>query len=144
MNVAPKTPLFCFKWPWDQSNSNNNNPQNPNNNNSCTLETPWLFKSMLNMSTAASTLIKSVSKPGLQLGPKPEKLSPQEQGEAEQRAFAYALASRKEATVLEFYSPKCSLCNSMLSFVVEVEKRNSDWLNLVMADAENDKWLPEV
>ncbi|KAH9758397.1 Thioredoxin domain-containing protein [Citrus sinensis] len=71
-------------------------------------------------------------------------LSPEEQGEAEQRAFASALASRKEATVIEFYSPKCSLCNSLIAFVTEVESRNSNWLNIVMADAENEKWLPEL
>ncbi|KAL3571640.1 hypothetical protein D5086_025544 [Populus alba] len=35
------------------------------------------------------------------------------------------------------------LCNSLLNFVLEVEGRNSSWLNVVMADAENDKWLPE-
>ncbi|KAK8996905.1 hypothetical protein V6N11_020401 [Hibiscus sabdariffa] len=75
---------------------------------------------------------------------KAKTLSPQEQGEAEQRAFASALASRKEATVIEFYSPKCSLCNSLLKFVMEVENRNSDWLNIVLADAENEKWLPEL
>lgn len=71
-------------------------------------------------------------------------LSPEEQGEAEHRAFASSLASGKEATVFEFYSPKCGLCNSLLNFVAEVEHRNSDWLNIVMADAENEKWLPEV
>ncbi|GFP86503.1 thiol:disulfide interchange protein txla homolog [Phtheirospermum japonicum] len=69
---------------------------------------------------------------------------PQEQGEAEQRAFAAALASGKDALVVEFYSPKCRLCNSLLGFVMEVERRNSNWLNIVMADAENDKWLPEL
>ncbi|XVE94830.1 hypothetical protein REPUB_Repub02eG0043500 [Reevesia pubescens] len=68
----------------------------------------------------------------------------EEQGEAEHRAFESALASGKEATVFEFYSPKCSLCNSLLKFVMEVENRNSDWLNIVLADAENEKWLPEV
>ncbi|MCI14387.1 thiol:disulfide interchange protein txlA-like protein, partial [Trifolium medium] len=62
----------------------------------------------------------------------------------EQRAFAAALASNKEATLLEFYSPKCRLCNSLLTFVLEMEKRNSHWLNVVMADAENQMWLPEV
>lgn len=71
-------------------------------------------------------------------------LSGEEQGELEQRAFACALASDKEATVLEFYSPKCRLCSSLVGFVDEVEKRNKEWLNVVMADAENDKWLPEV
>jgi hypothetical protein len=67
-----------------------------------------------------------------------------EQAEAEQRAFAAALASGKEATLLEFYSPKCRLCNSLLGFVLEMETRNTQWLNVVMADAENQKWLPEV
>ncbi|KAG6674778.1 hypothetical protein I3842_15G062000 [Carya illinoinensis] len=71
-------------------------------------------------------------------------LTPEEQGEAEQRAFAAALATGKEATVMEFYSPKCRLCNSLVNFVSEVEGRNSDWLNVVMADAENEKWLPEL
>ncbi|KAB2627900.1 thioredoxin-like protein HCF164 [Pyrus ussuriensis x Pyrus communis] len=70
-------------------------------------------------------------------------LSPEEQGEAEHRAFASALASAKEATVVEFYSPKCRLCNSLLDSVVDGESRNSEWLNIVMADAENAKWLPE-
>ncbi|KAM1012796.1 hypothetical protein ACFX2C_043004 [Malus domestica] len=36
------------------------------------------------------------------------------------------------------------LCNSLLNFVVEVESRNSEWLNIVMADAENSKWHPEL
>lgn len=67
-----------------------------------------------------------------------------EQAEAEQRAFAAALASGKEATLLEFYSPKCRLCNSLLGFVLEMETRNTQWLNVVMADAENQKWLPEL
>ncbi|OVA10806.1 Thioredoxin domain [Macleaya cordata] len=75
---------------------------------------------------------------------KNEKLSPEEQGEAEHRALALALASGKEATVMEFYSPKCRLCNSLLNLVMEIESKNSDWLNIVMADAENEKWLPEL
>ncbi|KAI3930834.1 hypothetical protein MKX01_037280 [Papaver californicum] len=76
--------------------------------------------------------------------PTNKKLSPEEQGEAENRALALALASGKEATVMEFYSPKCRLRNSLLDFVMEIESRNSDWLNIVMADAENEKWLPEL
>lgn len=70
--------------------------------------------------------------------------TPDEQGEAEQRAFALALASRKHATILEFYSPKCALCHSLLKLVTEIEGRNGDWLNIVMADVENLQWLPEV
>ncbi|KAL3628270.1 hypothetical protein CASFOL_027316 [Castilleja foliolosa] len=70
-------------------------------------------------------------------------LNPQEQGEAEQRTLAAALVGGKDATVVEFYSPKCRLCNSLLGFVMEMENRNSNWLNIFMADAENNKWLPE-
>ncbi|GKB12149.1 thioredoxin-like protein HCF164, chloroplastic, partial [Tanacetum coccineum] len=50
----------------------------------------------------------------------------------------------KDATVIEFYLPKCSLCNSIVEFVRHVETKNEDWLNVVMVDAKKDKWLPEV
>ncbi|KAL6992194.1 hypothetical protein U1Q18_010301, partial [Sarracenia purpurea var. burkii] len=39
-------------------------------------------------------------------------LSLEEQREEEQRALTSALASGKEATMIEFYSPHCWLCNS--------------------------------
>ncbi|XP_051139970.1 uncharacterized protein LOC127257547 [Andrographis paniculata] len=147
MKSTPGNPLFCLKWPWDihnrpQSNSNSNSP--------CTFDTPWIFKPFKNLGTVAFNFVNSaVSTHSLnnpfQLNEKGKNvLNPQEQGEAEQRAFAAALANGKEATVLEFYSPKCRLCNSLLGFVMEVEKRNSDWLNIVMADAENNLWLPEL
>ncbi len=71
-------------------------------------------------------------------------LSSEEQGEAEERALAAALVSRQRATVLEFYSPRCSLCRSLLNIVLEMEVKNKDWLNVVLADVENKKWLPEV
>ncbi|KAF7140370.1 hypothetical protein RHSIM_Rhsim06G0045200 [Rhododendron simsii] len=58
--------------------------------------------------------------------------------EIELRALVSVLASGKEATVIGFYSPKCRLCHTLLKFVLEVEKRNSESLNIVMADAEND------
>nr|CAD1822510.1 unnamed protein product [Ananas comosus var. bracteatus] len=70
--------------------------------------------------------------------------SREEQGEAEHRALAAALASGKEATVVEFYSPKCRLCASLLDLVLDVESRNSDWVSFVLADAENEMWLPEL
>ena len=157
MSSQPKRPIFCFKLPWDL----NQNAKSPND---CTFETPWLFKSVQSIGSMAFHFINSVSKSPTNTWmnntfkpfqsdvgtgrnkiskPKPF-LSPEEQGEAEQSAFASALASGKEATVLEFYSPKCRLCNSLLNFVTEIEGRNFDWLNIVMADAENDKWLPEV
>lgn len=141
MNPSPKqTPLICFKWPWDNTTQT---PQNPNNQTSCKFETPWLFKSMHSLTSLASSFITSISNPQIQIKNN-IKLSGDQQAELEQRAFACALASNKEATVLEFYSPKCRLCGSLVGFVDEIEKRNKDWLNVVMADAENDKWLPEV
>lgn len=156
MGLIPKQPVFCLKWPWDIN-------QSTNNSNTCNSDGPWLFKSMQNLGVIAFNFANSIAKSSnaqlssldpLQLGEKTDhkrnlmlkvkKMTPGEQGEAEQRAFASALASEKEATVVEFYSPKCRLCNSLLKFVSEVETRNSDWLNIVMADAENEKWLPEV
>lgn len=138
-------PLSCLKWPWDQH-------QHPKNPNVCTFETPWLFKSLQTLGSVAFNSFNLITKSSNSwitsqnnsLKTQRKVLSGEEQGEAEQRAFASALASGKEATVLQFYSPKCRLCNSLLNFVVEVEGRNSSWLNIVMADAENEKWLPEV
>ncbi|MCL7038463.1 hypothetical protein MKW94_011868 [Papaver nudicaule] len=157
MESAPKQPIFCLKWPWDKNN--HQNPKSP-----CNLETPWLFKSIHNVGLFAfnflDSALKTLDSPNRQLKPNQpiidvgmkwkssklanKKLCPEEQGEAENRALALALASGKGATVMEFYSPKCRLCNSLLDFVMEIESRNSDWLNIVMADAENEKWLPEL
>lgn len=156
MSSVPKENLFCLKWPWDVSKQ----PKSPN---LCASEGPWLFKSMQNLGSLVLNSFNSVSKSSgswfnnfnpaqLAAGSslngnlklKRKILSPEEQGEAEHRALASALASGKEATVIEFYSPKCSLCNSLLKLVMELENRNSDWLNIVMADAENEKWLPEL
>ncbi|OWM80755.1 hypothetical protein CDL15_Pgr006785 [Punica granatum] len=148
MNSGPKQPFFCFKLPWDS-------PQSPTKTmpSTCDFDTPWMFKSLQSMGSLAFNFFNnSVSKSRLLAAgsgdaaprSKSKRLSPGEQGEAEQRAFASALASQKEATVLEFYSPKCKLCNSLLNFVLEMEGRNKEWLNIVMADAENEMWLPEV
>jgi hypothetical protein len=156
MGPFPKQPLFCLKWPWDTH-------QNPKNPNLCTFEGPWIFKSLQNLGSVAFNLVTSVSKSSYpwignfkpfqfdagtnqsqSVKSRKMNLTPEEQAEAEQRAFASALATGKEATVVEFYSPKCRLCNSLVDFVSEVEGRNLDWLNIVMADAENEKWLPEL
>lgn len=72
------------------------------------------------------------------------RLSADEQGDAEERALAIALAGRQKATLLEFYSPRCTLCQSLLKVIEDVERREGDWLRIVMADVENKKWLPEV
>ncbi|XP_010060032.2 uncharacterized protein LOC104447972 [Eucalyptus grandis] len=155
MGLGPKQPQFCLKWPWDIH-------RNPTDPKGCSFETPWLFKSLQNVGSLASNLLVSALKPPLSHDPSSHSsplvagdskgkvlksqnkgLSTKEQGEAK-RAFASALASRKEAIVIEFYSPKCKLCSSLLKFVLEVEGQNSDWLNIVMADAENEMWLLEV
>ncbi|XP_044510978.1 uncharacterized protein LOC123229309 isoform X1 [Mangifera indica] len=151
MDSTRKQSLFCLKWPMHVNQNNTTSV--------CNFEGPWLFKSLQNLgSIAFSSFFKSNSwaksffptqlstraNQNSNLIFKKKILSPEEQGEAEQRAFASALANAKEATVIEFYSPKCSLCNSLLGFVTEVEGRNSNWVNIVMADAENEKWLPEL
>ncbi|CAH1429935.1 unnamed protein product [Lactuca virosa] len=146
-DIPRKQPLFCLKWPWDvNSNANPNKPLS-----SCSSGPPWIFKSIQTVGSLASTLVESISKPQTRnqlqfskLATKTKGLSGEEQGELEQRALACALANGKDATVIEFYSPKCNLCNSMVDFVGHVENKNADWLNIVMADAENDKWLPEL
>ncbi|CAL0312977.1 unnamed protein product [Lupinus luteus] len=156
----PKQSLFCLKWPWDDAIAN----PSTKSPSPCNFEGPWLFKSLQNVGSFAINFVGSVSKSlGPQISSPPSsshsdervshnknlalrkrKMTPAEQAEAEQTAFASALASGKEATVIEFYSPKCSLCNSLLNFVSEIETRNSDWVNIVMADAENEQWLPEL
>ncbi|XP_047335043.1 thiol:disulfide interchange protein TxlA [Impatiens glandulifera] len=149
MDSNPKQSIFCLKWPWDAYHISNKT-------NTCNFDTPWLFKSLQSLGSLSHKVIESFSHSPAVLGfvngigtngklkSTKKTLSLEEQGEAEQRALAAALASGKEATVIEFYSPKCRLCNSLLSLVMEVENRNSDWLNVVMVDAENDKWLPEL
>ncbi|OVA10808.1 hypothetical protein BVC80_8611g12 [Macleaya cordata] len=42
----------------------------------------------------------------------------------------------EESSVMEFYSPKCRLCNSLLDLVMEIKSKNSDWLNIVIADSD--------
>ncbi|XP_020259050.1 uncharacterized protein LOC109835486 [Asparagus officinalis] len=105
------------------------------------LEPPWLFRSFQTLaSIATQTLNKSAPRPPARR----VRLSSEEQGEAEHRALASALASAKEATVIEFYSPKCRLCSSLLDLVLDLEAKNEDWVRFVLADAENEKWLPEL
>ncbi|CAK8572059.1 unnamed protein product [Lathyrus sativus] len=156
-NPNSKPSSFCLKWPWDALNPN---PKIPHAPNPCNFEAPWLFRSLQNLGSLAFNFVNSVSNSSTSQTPnslesnkklnltwnKKKRVTPNglEQAEAEQRAFAAALASDKEATLLEFYSPKCRLCNSLVNFVLEMETRNGHWLNVVMADAENEKWLPEL
>ncbi|XP_042392511.1 thioredoxin-like protein HCF164, chloroplastic isoform X1 [Zingiber officinale] len=145
MSAGPKSPpsLLCWgwKWPWDP---------NPSNPSPCgNLEAPWLFKSLQTLASLGQDLLLRTQTPSpSSIPPRPARPAASrtwnEQGEAEHRALALALASGKEATVIEFYSPKCRLCNSLLDLVFRIEEKNSDWVGFVLADAENEMWLPEL
>ncbi|KAL4180275.1 hypothetical protein AMTRI_Chr13g91260 [Amborella trichopoda] len=152
-----KNPIFCLKWPWYLPSSQKPNQDNKDPN-VCEPRTPFLFKPMQFIGSMAVNLLNSSLKSPIiaqnhalfngflrQKGREEKNgLSAEGQGEAELRALAMALARGKEATVIEFYSPKCRLCHSLLNLVLEMENRNGDWLSIVMADAENEKWLPEI
>eukprot|EP00270_Netrium_digitus_P007681 TRINITY_DN2253_c0_g1_i1.p1 TRINITY_DN2253_c0_g1~~TRINITY_DN2253_c0_g1_i1.p1 ORF type:complete len:334 (-),score=45.83 TRINITY_DN2253_c0_g1_i1:146-1147(-) len=71
-------------------------------------------------------------------------LNAKDQAEAQERAFAMALASGKRATVLHFYSRKCRLCHSLRRMLAEIAATESEWLSVTRADVENKWWLPEV
>ncbi|CAI5507534.1 unnamed protein product [Closterium sp. Naga37s-1] len=64
--------------------------------------------------------------------------------DAEERQLAAALASGKRATLIQFYARRCRLCRSLSQLTAELARRNADWLNVVPADVENSRWLPEV
>uniref|UniRef100_A0A0E0F7G1 Uncharacterized protein n=2 Tax=Oryza meridionalis TaxID=40149 RepID=A0A0E0F7G1_9ORYZ len=59
--------------------------------------------------------------------------------EVEQRA----LASGRDAAVLEFYSPWLRLCASLQGLVRELEDGAGGWTGFAIADAEDDRWLAE-
>lgn len=143
-STSKPSPLICWKWPFSP---------NPNPNPSLAScgdprDLPWLFKSLKTLGSLAQGLLIAdpLSSSSVSVGVKasPQRLRAAAQGEAEQRALAAALKSGKEATVLEFYSPKCRLCNSLLGLVLDLERKNEDWVSFVFADAENEQWLPEV
>ncbi|CAN6449468.1 unnamed protein product [Victoria cruziana] len=154
---SPKNTTFCLNWPWGS-------PEMPKKSvDGCRFDVPWLLKpfqvvagnllpqifSGIKLPDGWPGNITALSKPGRVLSETTavdgrRALTEAEQWDAEQRALAGALASGKEATMIEFYSRKCRLCNSLLELVMEVEAKNSEWLSLVMVDAENPKWLPEL
>lgn len=149
----PSSSLCDFDTPWLfkslqtlgtlSFNFFNSISKNPSNNN-YPLQNSQINFTQNNNNINNGVDVKNPSSSLKKMQPLKKGLTPEEQAEAEQRALAMALASGKEATVVEFYSPNCGLCNSLLGFVMEVENRNSNWLNIVMADAENEKWLPEL
>ncbi|CAA6653436.1 unnamed protein product [Spirodela intermedia] len=166
MGTSPQAPPWsiCWNWPWRlPQNLTAADVRNPTSHGGCdNSDPPWLLKSLLNLGSALTSNVSRFAARGKEAafvlpsgrvraqpdgngdGKPRSALSKADQGEAEQRALAAALASGKEATVLEFYSPRCRLCKSLLGLVLELEKRNSDWASFVLADAENEMWLPEL
>lgn len=147
MGAAGKPPpLVCFKWPWGP------NPIPSASSSPCgDLELPWLFKSIR---TLAQGLLIAGDIPSPASSPSGGVRGVQrrtgaavvevDRGDAEQRALAASLASGRPATVLEFYSPRCRLCASLQGLVRELQDGASGSASFVLADAEDDRWLPEV
>lgn len=151
MSAAAKPPpLVCFKWPWSPNPQQPSTSQNPS---PCgDLELPWLFKSIRTLAQGlliAGDLPASASVGGggglrgLRRHKGPAAVEA-DRGDAEQRALAAALASGRPATVLEFYSPRCRLCASLQGILREIEDGSGGSAAFVLADAEDDRWLPEV
>ena len=46
--------------------------------------------------------------------------------------------------MFEFYSPRCHLCTLLQGLVWELEEQAGGAAGFVLADAEDDRWLPEV
>ncbi|AQK49218.1 Thiol:disulfide interchange protein TxlA [Zea mays] len=149
MGAAGKPPpLVCFKWPWGP----NPIPSASSSPSPCgDLELPWLFKSIR---TLAQGLLIAGDIPSPASSPSGGVRGVQrrtgaavvevDRGDAEQRALAASLASGRPATVLEFYSPRCRLCASLQGLVRELQDGASGSASFVLADAEDDRWLPEL
>uniref|UniRef100_A0ACD5WWF2 Uncharacterized protein n=1 Tax=Avena sativa TaxID=4498 RepID=A0ACD5WWF2_AVESA len=162
MGTAAKPPPFvCFKWPWGPSLNASPTPTpspsaTPSPSPCGDLELPWLFKSIR---TVAQGLLIAGDLPSSSPSPSPASgghgarlLRPHPRpaaveadgGDAEQRALAAALVSGRAPTVLEFYSPRCRLCSSLQGLVRELEDGHDGCASFVLADAEDDRWLPEI
>ncbi|KAG0530423.1 hypothetical protein BDA96_05G184900 [Sorghum bicolor] len=153
-------PLVCFKWPWGPNPDPDPTPSPSPSPSPCgDLELPWLFKSI--RSLAQGLLIAGDLPPspassssgggrGLwgrqrrSTGAAAVVVVEADRGDAEQRALAAALATGSPATVLEFYSPRCRLCASLQGLVREIEDGAGGSASFVLADAEDDRWLPEL
>ncbi|CAO2151339.1 unnamed protein product [Urochloa humidicola] len=154
MGAAGKPPSFvCFKWPWNPNPETSPSPCGD-------LELPWLFKSIRTLAQGlviagdlplppASAAAGRGGRWRRSIGWGSPGAAPVEadRGDAEQRALAAALAGGRPAspaTVLEFYSPRCRLCASLQGLVRELEEQAGGSAGFVLADAEDDRWLPEL
>ncbi|XP_062198067.1 uncharacterized protein LOC133900831 [Phragmites australis] len=144
--TAKPLPFVCFKWPW----SSNPNPS-PSPSPCGDLELPWLFKSVRTLAQGlliagdlpSPASVRGGGGRGRQRNTGAAAVEA-DRGDAEQRALAAALASGRPATVLEFYSPRCRLCASLQGIVQEIEEGSGGSASFVLADAEDDRWLPEL
>lgn len=126
---------ICVKWAWEKKEEGKG----------CRLEIPWLFQGFGNVGRIINGFMTHHRPHSYATSNnKIRKLQPSAPDDAEERALASALATKKEATLIQFYSPKCRLCASLANVVMEVEAKNAEWLNIVMVDVENRAWLPEV
>lgn len=126
---------ICVKWAWEKKEEGKG----------CRLEIPWLFQGFGNVGRIINGFMTHHRPHSYATSNnKIRKLQPSAPDDAEERALASALTTKKEATLIQFYSPKCRLCASLANVVMEVEAKNAEWLNIVMVDVENRAWLPEV
>ncbi|KAG2562973.1 uncharacterized protein LOC120644796 [Panicum virgatum] len=148
--AAKPPPSICFKWPWGP----NPGPSPDPGPSPCGgLELPWLFKSIRTLARGLVIAGDLPSPPapaaggggGGRRGWGAVQVEA-DRGDAEQRALAAALVRGGPATVLEFYSPRCRLCASLQGLVreLEEEQRAGGAAAFVLADAEDDRWLPEL
>ncbi|TKW01436.1 hypothetical protein SEVIR_8G180300v4 [Setaria viridis] len=151
--AAKPPPLVCFKWPWGP----NPTPSPDPGPSPCgDLELPWLFKSIRTLAQGLVIAGDLPSPPASAAsggggtrrrrgwGSPGAAQVEADRGDTEQRALAAALASGRPATVLEFYSPRCRLCASLQGFVRELEEQAGGSAGFVLADAEDDRWMPEL
>nr|CAB3490179.1 unnamed protein product [Digitaria exilis] len=155
MGAAAKPPPWvCFKWPWGANPilSPDSIP-NPSPSPCGDLELPWLFKSVRTLAQGLLIAGDLPASPASAAGGGGRRRGwgrsgavqvEADRGDAEQRALAAALAGGRPATVLEFYSPRCRLCASMQGLVRELEEQAGGSAGFVLADAEDDRWLPEL
>ncbi|KAF0894785.1 hypothetical protein E2562_003669 [Oryza meyeriana var. granulata] len=148
--AAKPPPIVCFKWPWGPDPKTTSPSPSPCGD----LELPWLFKSIRTVAQGlliAGDLPSPPSDGGGGGGARtrrsrrrPGLAAEADRGEVEQRALAAALASGRDATVLEFYSPRCRLCASLQGLVRELQDGAGGRASFVLADTEDDRWLPEL
>ncbi|BAP18095.1 thioredoxin [cyanobacterium endosymbiont of Epithemia turgida isolate EtSB Lake Yunoko] len=47
-------------------------------------------------------------------------------------------------TLTEFYANWCTSCQAMAPYLAEIKHKYADYVNFVMLNVDNNKWLPEI